>query len=89
MDERILDASGNVAIRYYQTIPHVVGVGSNSDKREYAFVVKNNYCLAWVKPEDVDKILSITKNCCGGSRKPKYQLANQYHVDIWSGIRVR
>jgi len=89
MDNRILDAEGNVAIFYYQTIPHVVGVGANSDKHEYAFVVKNNYCLAWVRPEDVDRILAITKSCCGGNRKPKYALATQYHVDIWSGIRVR
>jgi len=84
----ITNENGDVAIRYYQTLPHTVGIGSNP-KTEYAFVVQHNICLSWVKPEHVDQILGITKQCCGNNRKHVYFLAEQRHVDIWSGIRVR
>lgn len=84
----IKNENGDIAIRYYQTLPHVVGI-SGKPKIEYVFSVQHNICLSWVKPEHIDQILNIKKHCCGNNRKQVYFLAEQRHVDIWSGIRVR
>lgn len=83
----VTDENGNIAVRYYQTLPHVVGIGN--PKTEYAFVVRHNICLAYVRPEHKDQVLGITKHCCGNNRKQVYFLADQKQVDIWNGIRVR
>jgi len=71
---------GQVAIDYYQTIPHVVQVNRN----EYAFVVRADICMAWIKEEDVNAILSVTKQCCGGNRNTVYRLANENDVRRWT-----
>ena len=81
----VYNENGEVAIKHYQTLPHVLGVSGI----EYAFVVQHNICLAWIQPEDVDRVLSLKKTCCGGSRKPKYISATQIQVEIWEGKRVR
>jgi len=81
----IYNAENLVAIRYYQTIPHTIGVGGE----EFAFIVQHNICMGWIPPEKVDQVLAIKKNCCGNNRKSVYFVATQYHVDIWSGVRVR
>jgi hypothetical protein len=88
-EELITSPDGLVAIRYYQTLPHVVGVGGDKSRVEYAFVVKNNICIGWVKPEDVDKVLAVTKNCCGNNRKQVYFPATEHQFGVWSGIYER
>ena len=70
----------STAIAYYQTIPHVVKVKGN----EYAFVVKANICLAWVKNEDALAVLALTKVCCGGNKKTVYRYANESDVRRWT-----
>jgi hypothetical protein len=77
-EELITSPDGLVAIRYYQTLPHVVGVGGDKSRVEYAFVVKNNICIGWVKPEDVDK-----------NRKQVYFPATEHQFGVWSGIYER
>lgn len=77
----ITDANGNVALKYYQTIPHVVAI---SDQTSYAFAVRANICLAWVRPDHVEKMLNKTKVCCGGNRKKVYFLANENDVRRWT-----
>jgi len=76
----ITDANGWVAVKYLQQIPHVIEVHGN----EYAFVVKFNINLTWIRPEDLDQVLAIKKECCGGSKRPKYFLANALDVQRWT-----
>lgn len=73
---------GQVAVKYYQTIPHILSVGQTN----YAFSVKQNICLAWVEPGQVSTVLGITKTCCGGNKKPVYFLCNELDVRLWSGL---
>lgn len=74
------NAAGEVALRYYQTIPHTISVSG----QQYAFVVRANICLAWIKPEHVAKVLSTTKRCCGNSVKTVYHYANESDVRRWT-----
>lgn len=76
----ISDFNGNIAIKHYQTIPHTLKVNGY----EYAFVVRANVCMAWVKETDVNIVLSITKTCCGGNKKTIYRLANEDDVRRWT-----
>jgi len=69
-----------VAVCYYQTIPHTIKVVDT----EYAFVVRANICLANVKEEHVDKVLGITKFCCGNNKKKVYRLANENDIRRWN-----
>ena len=85
----ITNPDGFVAVRYYQTLPHVVGVGGERNRTEYAFVVQNNLCIGWVRPEDVNKVIAITKNCCGNNHKQIYFPATQQQVEVWNGTRIR
>lgn len=71
---------GYTAIAYYQTIPHTLKVNGY----EYAFVVKANICMAWIKNEDVQVVLSTTKVCCGGHRNTVYRLANENDIRRWT-----
>ena len=68
------------AICYYQTIPHVIKVADT----EYAFAVRHNICLSEVKDEHVDKILGITKVCCGNNKKKVYRLASETDIRRWN-----
>jgi hypothetical protein len=78
----VTNEAGDVAIRYYQTTGRYVQLPNH---HEYVFVSKRNICLAWVKPEDVDKVLEITKTCCGGNRNKVFFPATQQQVNIWTG----
>jgi len=78
----ITDANGDVALRYYQTTGKYVRLGNG---HEYVFMTKRNVCLGWVKPEDVDKILAITKTCCGGNKSKVFSYATQQQVNLWTG----
>ena len=76
----MIQQDGKVAIKYYQTIPHVVGVSGVG----YAFVVHANICLGWVNEEHANTVLSLTRQCCGGSRKHTYFYANESDVRRWT-----
>lgn len=79
INDRVVNDAGEVAVSYYQTIPHVIGVSGY----EYAFRVSANICMAWIKPDHVDKILGIRKACCGNSPKAVYRLEIESHVRRW------
>lgn len=49
----------------------------------YVFVTQANVCLAWVNPEDVDKLLQVKHGCCG-SKKPVIFYANESDVRRWT-----
>ena len=68
-----------VAICYYQTIPHIIQVVDVT----YAFSVKNNICLAYIQSEHVDKVLNMTKTCCGNNKKKVYRRATEVDERRW------
>ena len=76
---RVINETGEVAVSYYQTIPHLVTVAGH----EYIFSVRANICLAWIQPEHVDKLLTVKKDCCGGSKKTVYRIENEDNVRRW------
>lgn len=80
--ERIVNATGDVAVRYLTAIPHVVSVMGT----EYAFVVQFTVNITWVKLEHLSAIFEIKKSCCGGSSHQKYVLANETSVRLWLGL---
>ena len=74
--------SGRVAIRYVQTVPHTLRVRGEM----YAFVVRANINLCWVKEEHVDTVLATKRRgCCGNrSRRQGYSLADEIHIRRWT-----
>jgi len=74
---------GQIAIRYYQTVPHVVSAG----KTEYAFVVQHNICLAWINPEHVNTVLAMKHRCCGDNYNQAYFICNDLNVKLWKDGR--
>ena len=81
-ENKIIDDAGNIAVMYPTTIPHIV----SAHNHEYAFVVQYNVNLAWIKPEHLPAIMAVTKECCGGNKKPKYVLANELNTRLWLGL---
>lgn len=79
VEDRVINENGEIAVAYYQTIPHVLEV----HKKEYAFVVKRNICMAWINPEDIDAVLGVVKTCCGNQRRTVYRLEHETHVKRW------
>ena len=76
----ISDENGNIAIKYYQTIPKIVKVGGS----EYLFQVRANICMAWIPEEYGNIILAKTKVCCGGNKRKVFRLANENDVRRWT-----
>ena len=77
----ITNDAGQVAISKYITIPEAIKVNGYT----YAFIVKNNVCMAWIKEEDVPAVLAIKKRCCGNHNNPKFRYATDSQVRIWNG----
>ena len=73
---------GHTALKHYCSNPYNVYI--KSDDVHYVFTPKDNISLAWVKDEHVDKVLSVTKNCCGNSRKPRFFRASETDVRRWN-----
>jgi len=61
----ITNDNGEVAVKYYQTIPKKIHIAGTT----YVFSVRNNISLCWIQEEHVSTVLSMTKTCCGGSKK--------------------
>ena len=81
----VTNEDGYVAVRYYQPTNKYVGIGDPL-QREYLFEARAaGVSLAWINPVDVDKILSMKKQCCGGNSNPIFHLANERDVQIWTG----
>lgn len=72
---------GHTALKYYQSNPKYIMLG---DGTEYVFSPRANISLAWVLDEHVDQLLTKKKNCCGGSKKPMFFLANESDVRRWT-----
>lgn len=76
----MVEKDGQVAIAYYQTIPHVIEVHTH----EYAFVVRADICMAWILKEDSGAVLGMTKVCCGNHPRTVYRFANEDDVRRWT-----
>jgi len=77
----IKNEEGQVAMKYLQTIPHVIQVRD----KYYAFVVKANINLSWIDEEDIDIVLNThRKSCCGGRKNQEYFFANELDVQRWT-----
>ena len=85
IDGKVINDAGEIAVAYYQTIPHVVTVYNYG----YAFTVNANICMAWIKPEHLDSVLDIVKRCCGNNSKHVYRLEHEAHVRRWLGEASR
>lgn len=80
----ITNSDGWVAVRYFKHHNKYVNVGA----REYVFTLQNkSVSMAWVHPDDVQKLLTMKHQCCpGGSPKSMFRLANQQEVNLWTGV---
>jgi len=67
---------GYTALKHYISNPKLVKIGDT----EYYFHPRANISMAWVKDEHVDKVLAITKQCCGGNRKSVFRVANEADI---------
>ena len=81
---KIANESGEIAVRMRQATQKTIRVGSN----EYTFTVRSNVSLAWVKPKDVDKLLSMTITCCNGRQSLFTFLPDEVHVKRWLGVSI-
>ena len=71
---------GYVAIQHYNTNGWSVKVGDTT----YTWIPQHNVSMAWVKEEDVDKILKIrTRGCCGTDRN-RFVRSSQIAINLWS-----
>ena len=52
---------GQVAIKYKRQNQKLVN--------GYVFIVRANISMAWINPEDVQKLLNIRGGCCGAKQK--------------------
>ena len=71
------NVNGQIAVRRYRQNRKRVII---SDKRLYHFIPKNNICMAWVDPEDLQAILNIKYKCCGNSSKQEFFIASETDV---------
>jgi hypothetical protein len=78
----VKNESGQVAVAYYQTVPHVVTVNGVG----IAFSVQWNVCLAWVDESLVPGLFSIHRSCCGqiGNGLSSYYYASDSQVSVWT-----
>ena len=76
VQNKVINEKGEIAVAYYQTIPHRMKV----DGIVYGFDVRRNICMAWIKPEHLNAVLSTVKTCCGGQRHNVYRLEHETHV---------
>lgn len=71
---------GQTAVVHYQGSPKLVTVRGT----HYFFDCKFGVALAWIQPDDLNEILSLTKQCCGGNRHPMFRLATESQVHCWT-----
>ena len=69
--------AGQIALKRLRTNPKLVQLGTDTF---YQFSPRYNICLAWVDPEDVDRILSMKRDCCGSGGKRQFWLASESDV---------
>lgn len=85
MSQPIYNANGQVAIKWVLKRPAKT-VKIDGAERVYVFVPRTNVWMAWVEPEDVERMLSYkekTCNCANGRYKQAFDYANELDVCLW------
>jgi len=79
----ILDAEGNIAVRYKEPVQKSV---SGPSGRLYLFTARGPLSLAYIHPSDWPWFSRVRgSGCCGHSLGPyQFTLANARDVEIWS-----
>ena len=72
--------SGQTYVKSLQTLNPVIHVGGTT----YCFKTKQNVCIALIEERHLEQVLAMKKECCSGSKKPKFFLANELDVQRWS-----
>ena len=80
MDDRQINDQGWVAIKHTRLVPIQV---KGANDRHYIFSIRANIPLAWIHPDDVDRILAARGGCCGNKTKLVFFLANESDVRRW------
>jgi len=78
----ILDAQGQVAMRYMKQAPALVKCNGH----DYYFATKASISLCFVDPADVDCLLGVRESCnCqnGAGKKQMIFLADETHTRRW------
>jgi hypothetical protein len=75
-------SGGQTAIRRIPPRQKYVKIGEN----EYVFVIQADIAIAWIKDEDVPKILNIREDCgCGShTKKAVFFVADEDHIRRWT-----
>lgn len=81
---RIYNEIGEIAVRWNMLTTKQIFIGNH----EYWFNIRANISLAWVKPEHIDKMLSVKTICCGGTGSQSCHLASELDVKRWLGISI-
>jgi hypothetical protein len=74
---------GQIAVRRFRLREEPFPVHIPPDK-DYLFITRNNVCLAWIDPEDVEKVLATRRRCCGTTVQQFY-LASDEAAGIHGG----
>jgi len=77
---------GQIALKRLRQSPKLVTIPGN---KQYYFAVQYNISLAWVDPEDVNKVLAVKHSCCGGNPQPQFVYASERDVRMWTGAAER
>ena len=79
--QKITDASGNIAFRWYQ--PGNYSVPTGDPKRPLMFHTWANISLCWVQPDLEQKAIAHTAGCCGRRQRAAHY-ANESDVRRWT-----
>ena len=74
---------GQIAVRRFRLREEPFPVHIPPDKA-YLFTTRNNVCLAWIDPEDVDTVLATKRHCCG-TEVQQFYLASDEAARIHGG----
>jgi hypothetical protein len=78
----VTNLDGWVALQHHNSNPRTVKI----DTVYYVFTPQHNISLAYIRPENVDRILAVQEkscNCGGGRYKPAFFHASQVNANIW------
>lgn len=80
--DRVVNDAGQVAVKYFQPIDQFLKIGSKT----YHFKTMKSLSIAWIDAEDVDSVLNVVKECCGGNRMRVFRLEHETHVKRWLNL---
>ena len=69
------NSNGEVALRYRR--------GGQRLVYDYVFIPRAGISLAWVKPEDVNKMYAVKRGCCGNTKRVIFP-ASEDDVRQWT-----